>query len=94
MTLYRKNEIPAGLKGRGVWWLHYRNNITGQEDWVFIPFGGTPKQAFDWMCKYCGQGWFLKQVREKYEHHCPRCGKWAETGLKFNGKQVSMEGFF
>ena len=71
--LYRIGEVPADLKGRGVW-LKFGNEM------LFSPFDSPAKvdhfPEFDWTCEYCKQPWYKSQVI-KNEYHCPRCGKWA-----------------
>jgi len=74
--LYRKEEVPEDLKGRGVW------QRFGNET-LFSPFGGTPElvNPTDWICEHCKQPWYRNQV-VKNEYHCPRCGRWWSGSLE------------
>jgi len=71
IKLYRKDEVPEDLKGRGLW-LNYGNET------LFRPFSGDAKliNPTNWKCEFCGLEWYIGQIIEN-EYHCLQCGKWA-----------------
>lgn len=71
--MYREDDMPEEIKNApGIWWLHCKNNKTGYEDWVFIPFTGKPKLVYktDWKCERCGYEWYQNQIENDL---CPKC---------------------
>ena len=86
--LYKREEIPEDLRGRGVF-VRFGGEV------LFSPFGGnTQVVGTDWTCQNCGSKWYYHDVIANYNAHCPRCGKWVGIkGLKFNGVQKHIEEF-
>ena len=73
--LYRKDEIPKELEGKGIW-QRYGDEV------LFSPFGGniaieSNVNRFDWKCHVCGwlEQWSVIKMFRKYK--CPNCGSWA-----------------
>ena len=89
MPLYRRDEIPEGMKGRGMWHWYGKERL-------FSTFSGDGNNAVntDWECKDCGYKWYRNSIIKNHNAHCPRCGLWIGLkGLKFNGKQKNLEEF-
>lgn len=31
----------------------------------------------DWQCKKCKRKWYLEQIKNELNYHCPYCGQWV-----------------